>query len=72
MWLQGEKIYYGIEQILALRRIIEGIEEKNLSAVITFIDFKKASDTIHRGKMIRILKAYGSTHECKENAIHGV
>ena len=47
------------EQILALRRIIEGIEEKNLSAVITFIDFKKAFDTIHRGKMMRILKAYG-------------
>jgi hypothetical protein len=47
------------EQILALRRIIEGIEEKNLSAVVTFIDFRKAFDTIHRGKMIRILKAYG-------------
>ena len=47
------------EQILALRRIIEGIEDKNLSAVVTFIDFKKAFDTIHRGKMIKILKAYG-------------
>ena len=30
------------EQILALRRIIEGIKEKNLSAIITFIDFKKS------------------------------
>ena len=39
--------------------IIEGIEDKNLSAVVTFIDFKKAFDTIHRGKMIKILKAYG-------------
>ena len=47
------------EQILALRRIIEGIEDKNLSAVVTFIDFKKAFDTIHQGKMIKILKAYG-------------
>ena len=47
------------KQILALRRIIEGIEDKNLSAVVTFIDFKKAFDTIHRGKMIKILKAYG-------------
>ena len=27
--------------------------------MITCIDFKKAFDTIHRGKMIRILKAYG-------------
>ena len=26
---------------------------------ITFIDFSKAFDTIHRGKMIKILKAYG-------------
>ena len=25
----------------------------------TFIDFKKAFDSIHRGKMIKILKAYG-------------
>ena len=45
--------------ILGLRRIIEGIHSNNLSAVITFIDFKKAFDTIHRGKMIQILKAYG-------------
>ena len=46
------------EQILALRTIIEGKKDKNLSAVVTFIDFKKAFDTIHRGKMIKILKAY--------------
>ena len=26
---------------------------------MTFIDFSKAFDSIHRGKMIRILKAYG-------------
>ena len=39
-------------QILALRRLIEGIKDKNLSAIITFIDFKKAFDTIHRGKLI--------------------
>ena len=48
-----------VAQILALRRIIEGVKAHNLSAVITFIDFKKAFDTIHRGKMLRILKAYG-------------
>ena len=48
-----------VAQILALRRIIEGVKANNLSAVITFIDFKKAFDTIHRGKMLRILKAYG-------------
>ena len=48
-----------MSQILALRRIIEGIQDKNLTAVMTFIDFKKAFDTIHRGKMCRILRAYG-------------
>ena len=46
-------------QILALRRLIEGIKDKNLPAIIIFIDFKKAFDTIHRGKLIKILRAYG-------------
>jgi len=44
---------------LALRRIIEGVKEHQLSAIITFIDFCKVFDSIHRGKMLRILKAYG-------------
>ena len=48
-----------VAQILALRRIIEGVKANNLKAVLTFIDFKKAFDSIHRGKMMRILKAYG-------------
>ncbi len=45
-------------QILALRRIIEGIKEYNLKAVLTFINFKKAFDMVHRGMMLKILKAY--------------
>ena len=48
-----------VAQVLALRRIIEGVKANHLPAVITFIDFSKAFDTIHRGKMIKILKAYG-------------
>ena len=48
-----------VSQMLALRRIIEGVKENNLSCIITFIDFKKAFDSIHRGKMLCILKAYG-------------
>ena len=48
-----------VGHILALRRIIEGIRSNNLPAIITFIDFKKAFDTIHRGRMLQILKAYG-------------
>ena len=46
-------------QILALRRLIEGTKVKNLPAVITFIDFTKAFDSINREKMFKILKAYG-------------
>lgn len=46
-------------QILTLRRIIEGVKAQNLQAVITFIDFSKAFDSIHRGKMLKILLAYG-------------
>ena len=46
-------------QILALRRLIEGVKDKNLPAIITFIDFKKAFDTIHREKLMEILRAYG-------------
>ena len=48
-----------ISQILTLRRIIEGVKANNLPAVLTFVDFRKAFDSVHRAKMIRILKAYG-------------
>ena len=50
-------------QILALRRLIEGVKDNNLEAILIFIDFKKAFDTIHRGKMFTILKAYGIAKE---------
>ena len=45
--------------ILALRRLIEGVKERNLKAILVFIDFKKAFDSIHRSKMFKILRAYG-------------
>ena len=51
-------------QILALRRLIEGVKDKNLEAILIFIDFKKAFDTIHRGKMLAILKAYVYRRSC--------
>ena len=44
--------------ILALRRLIEGVESHNRKAIILYIDFKKAFDSVHRGKMTKILKAY--------------
>ena len=44
--------------ILALRRVIENVKRKHLKAVILFVDFSKAFDSVHRGKMLKILKAY--------------
>ena len=46
-------------QVLALRRIIEGVKKKNLPAILTFIDFSKAFDSIGHKAMFEILKAYG-------------
>ena len=46
-------------QILTIRRILEGVRVKNLQATLLFVDFTKAFDSIHRGKMELILLAYG-------------
>ena len=46
-------------QILTIRRILEGV----LQATILFVDFSKAFDSIHRGKMEQILLAYGIPKE---------
>ena len=50
-------------QILTLRRILEGIKYKNLPAVLTFVDFRKVFDSVHRDKLMEILKAYGVPEE---------
>ena len=50
-------------QILTIRRIIEGVQAKNLPATLLFVDFTKAFDSIHRGKMEQILIAYGLPKE---------
>ena len=44
--------------LLALRRLIEGVKSHNKKAIILYVDFKKAFDTIHRPTMMKILKAY--------------
>ena len=48
-----------VEQINALRRVIEGAKRKQLALVIVFVDFKKAFDSIIRIAMYNILLQYG-------------
>ena len=43
--------------------ILEGVRAKNLQATLIFVDFTKAFDSIHRGKMEQILLAYGIPKE---------
>ena len=50
-------------QILTIRRILEGVHSKNLPATILFVDFTKAFDSIHRGKMKQILFTYSLPKE---------
>ena len=50
-------------QILTIRRILEGVWAKNLQATLIFVDFTKAFDSIHRGKIEQILLAYGIPKE---------
>ena len=48
---------------MTLRRILEGVRAKNLQATILFVDFTKAFDSIHRGKMEQILQVNGLPKE---------
>ena len=48
---------------MTTRQILEGKHAENLEATILFVDFTKAFDSIHRGKMEQILLAYGLLKE---------
>jgi hypothetical protein len=48
-----------VSQILALLKLIEVIIWCNLEALITFQNFSKAFDFLHRGKLMNILRTYG-------------
>ena len=54
---------------MTIRRILEGVRAKNLQATILFVDFTKAFDSIHRGKLEQILLAYGLPKETVEAII---
>ena len=45
-------------QILTIRRILDDVRAKKLEATISFVEFAKAFDSIHRGKMKQILLTY--------------
>ena len=44
-------------QILTILRILEGVRTKNFDETISLVDFAKAFDSMHRGKMEQILHA---------------
>ena len=48
---------------MTLHRILEGVSSKNLETTTLFVDFTKAFDSIHRGKMEQILLVYGLPEE---------
>ena len=50
-------------QILTIHRLLEGVRAKNLQATLLFVDFTKAFNSIHRGKMEQILLASGLPKE---------
>ena len=56
------------QQIHILRRIFEGASAKQLPLYATFIDFKKAFDSINRDMMFAILRHYG----IPEKIVHAI
>ena len=50
-------------QKLTIRRILKGVRAKKQQAALLFVNFAKAYDSIHRGKMEQILLAYGLPKE---------
>jgi hypothetical protein len=47
-----------VDQICALRRIFEGALYK-IQLVVTFVDFKKAFDSVNRDRLFEIMLHYG-------------
>jgi len=47
------------EQIFTLCQIIEKVQARDRSLYISFVDFQKAFDSVHRVSLWEILKCYG-------------
>ena len=47
------------EQIFVLRNIIEQVIEWNSNLFVCFVDFEKASGSVHRETLWKLLKSYG-------------
>ena len=58
-----EKVAQQLGQILTVRIIIDGVKAMQIPATLLFVDFSKAFDSVHRGKMEKILLAYGIPKE---------
>ena len=52
-----------IGQILPLRRIIEEAQINHIPAVLDFVDFRKAFDSVSRERLFDILAAYSVPQE---------
>ena len=48
-----------VEQIFILRNIIEQVVEWQSTLYITFVDFEKAFDSVHRESLWKIMESYG-------------
>ena len=57
-------LLYMVSKVLTIHWILEGVSaKKNPEATLLFVDFSKALDSIHRGKIEQILLAYGLPKE---------
>ena len=44
-----------------MRRLIEKVKSHNRQAIIIYVDFEKAFGSVHRGMLMKILKAFDTT-----------